>query len=117
MDDRGDALAGLPTDGAIGDMIGKLLARPDLIKGIADELGLGGAPTQKEPDGDPPLPTPKISSAESNRSALLCALRPYLNEKRRAALDTIERLGSVGSLLGKTDLSLLASLLGGDKNV
>ena len=51
-----------------------------------------------------------------DRERLLLALKPYLSEKRRSAIDVMINLGSLGGLVSNLDPNILKTLLGG-KNV
>ena len=91
---------------------------------VANELGLsdGGqknAENNEAPGADSaPKNTNKVPSKEKNgdRERLLLALKPYLSERRRSAIDVMINLGSIGDLIGNFDPNMLKVLMGG-KNV
>ena len=126
MDDKLDLSSLANADSGIGDAVSKLLARPDLISNIAKELGLSGGEREDAEKGS--LSEEKKSPAAqeivndrardhkgevSDKKKLLLALRPYLNEKRREALDMMVNIESIGKLVGNIDPSTIAKLLGG----
>lgn len=109
-------------DSPIGEAVSKLLARPDLIMNLAGELGIApqaDVQTDEKNNSDnaenkktaPPQPKPEEHSADKKK--LLLALRPYMSEKRREALDMMINLESIGQLVGNIDLSSITKLIGG----
>lgn len=128
MDEKLDLSALASSDGRIGDAVSKLLARPDLVMNIANELGLLGGEEGKEKEEKTPTSEQKEektpagkaledASEKSDRKKLLLALRPYLSESRREALDMMVSLESFGKILSGIDTNTLARLLTGGKNV
>lgn len=125
MDEKLDLSALASSDGRIGDAVSKLLARPDLVMNIANELGLLAGETGKEKEekhasAEQNAPAEKglaEASEKSDRKKLLLALRPYLSESRREALDMMVSLESFGKVLSGIDPNTLARLLAGGKNV
>ena len=101
-----------------------LMKKPELIDTIANELGLSGTP-QKDAETAQETAEHKSSEKEKtvpnsekngDRERLLLALKPYLNEKRRSAIDVMINLGSLGGLVSNLDPNILKTILGG-KNV
>lgn len=79
---EGDSLAGL----------GALLSRPELLAKLP--LLLKAVQTLTEP-----ATSEKETKRPDTPVALLCALRPYLNEHRRQALDTMIRVSKLSESL------------------
>lgn len=113
-------------DSPIGDAVSKLLARPDLIMNLASELGISQNDdrtknnTSKENDqndhnsqGGDNRPQQRSDDHPTDKKKLLLALRPYMSEKRREALDMMINLESIGQLVGNIDLSSITKLIGG----
>ena len=131
MDNLPDLSALASSDSGIGDMIGKLMSRPDLIQNIASELGLApSAPPAEEKKAqngkDDTIPASAPSPFESrgekkgktsDKERLLLALKPYLSDKRRDAIDMMLKLDSLTSLMGSINPDVIKTLLGGDGNV
>ncbi len=132
MDNMPDLSALASSDSGIGDMIGKLMARPDLIQNIASELGLSSPDSsveqqteRKEPNAAIPTSAPSpIGSGDlgkkgktSDKERLLLALKPYLSDKRRDAIDMMLKLDSLTSLMGSINPDIIKTLLGGGGNV
>ena len=72
----------------IGKLALSIMEHPELIEKIR-ALAVKGEPEEK--DSEPKDEIKKESSGKSSkkRTALLCSLKPYLNDKRRGAIDTI----------------------------
>ena len=102
----------------LSEMIERLKSNPEIVTSVASALGLGAPPLQSEPNvGDSsssstPLPemlsaiAPLLShSSEKNggdhRTALLCALRPYLSPERQEIIDYIMKFSKMGDLIKK----------------
>lgn len=109
---------------AISNAMNILMKKPELIDTIANELGLSGTPQK---DAETAQETTEYKSSEKektvpnsekngDRERLLLALKPYLNEKRRSAIDVMINLGSLGGLVSNLDPNILKTILGG-KNV
>lgn len=123
MDNNLDLSALANADGAVGDAVSKLLARPDLLMNLASELGLApkNEETQKEDhsvkNDEHKNDAPPISKHDGgnipDKKKLLLALRPYVSEKRREALDMMINLDSIGRLVGNIDPSVIMKMLGG----
>lgn len=71
--------------------LGGLLAHPELMAKLPTLLRAVQSLTEPPRGADKPPHTPE---------ALLCALRPYLNEPRRRALDTMIRITRLSESLG-----------------
>jgi len=123
MDNNLDLSALANADGAVGDAVSKLLARPDLLMNLASELGLAPKNEEipnedyREKNDERKNDAPPISKQESgnipDKKKLLLALRPYVSEKRREALDMMINLDSIGRLVGNIDPSVIMKMLGG----
>ena len=108
---------------AISNAMNILMKKPELIDTIANELGLSGTPqkdaetaqetAEKSSEKEKTVPN---SEKNGDRERLLLALKPYLNEKRRSAIDVMINLGSLGGLVSNLDPNILKTILGG-KNV
>ena len=108
----------------ISAAIGKLMEHPELISMVASALGRdtqaasqdpppasADAPTEEKPPADTlaafmPMLS-RLSGAlgkEGQKTAphaqLLCALKPYVSENRRTAIDYILKLSQVSALMG-----------------
>ena len=115
---NGFDLGSIPPD-ALSGAIAQLSAHPEIISAVASALG-----GSKESEMNNPAPTSATPSApnfsalmdsitpvmaalggkhkkdprDEHRYALLCALKPYLNEDRRRVLDNILRIGQLGDI-------------------
>ena len=108
------------TANPLGSIISSLLSNPDLIaklpliissvKPIIEMLGKGysaspsavtasaveaSTSAQQERKND----SPAHKGASDSRTALLCAMKPYLSEDRRNAVDYIVKLSRLGEML------------------
>lgn len=108
----------------ISAAIGKLMEHPELISMVASALGRdtqaasqdpppasADAPTEEKPPADTlaafmPMLS-RLSGAlgkEGQKNAphaqLLCALKPYVSENRRTAIDYVLKLSQVSALMG-----------------
>jgi hypothetical protein len=83
------------TAGAVGEMsasgMGALLSHPELLARLPMLLRAVQSLTEPMHGADRPPRSPE---------ALLCALRPYLGETRRRALDTMIRIARLSESLG-----------------
>ncbi len=99
----------------MGDILTSLLSNPEMlaklptllssVKPILDMLGMG-QPTQTSAPAYAPSPqsTTAMTSADmsksaDSRTALLCAMKPYLSHDRQNAIDYIVKLGRLGDIL------------------
>ncbi len=83
------------------EMLAKLPAIMSMLSGMgigaSDSVPKdGGAPKETEEEES----TKKAGSDDAQRKALLRALRPYLNPKRRAVVDSMLQLGDLTKLFG-----------------
>jgi hypothetical protein len=103
--------------GGSGDILSALLSNPELIaklptiissiKPIIEMLGKSNSVTSETVSAnalpaksDPAKPVSAPSSrTQSSRTDLLCAMKPYLSEDRRNAIDYIVKLGRLGDIL------------------
>jgi hypothetical protein len=116
---------GMGTGGAnpIGDIFSSVLSNPELIaklpviissvKPIIEILGKGGAPSSSASESGAVAVGSSASSGAAasvkdihvsakgtdSRTALLCAMKPYLSEDRRNAVDYIVKLSRLGEIL------------------
>ena len=81
-----------PSDDSPLAGLGSLLSRPELLAKLP--LLVKTVQTLTEP-----LPESKNDKRPDTPVALLCALRPYLNEQRRQALDTMIRVSRLSESL------------------
>lgn len=118
-------------ESAISGAIAKLKEHPEIISAVASALagGSDNNPPQDDAPSEQAsapsmsgIPMEKLSeiistlgpmlsdnqfkseikgSREDHRYALLCALRPYLNEERREMVDYVLKFGRIGDLLKK----------------
>ena len=122
MNNGGFDLSAIPSD-ALSGAIAQLSAHPELISTVASMLG--GGPPKSEPTENesaqasaspPEMDLGSLMSSiapamaalggkrkkdprEEHRDALLCALKPYLNEERRRVLEHILQIGQLGDIL------------------
>ena len=114
-----------PSNTGSRDILSSLLSNPELIaklptilssiKPILDILGASGATsasttapaaaTITEPvsaptaDKEAPAAIVKASDKANSRTALLCAMKPYLSRDRQNAIDYIVKIGKLGDIL------------------
>ena len=101
----GDQLSG-------GDLLSTLLSNPDVlsklptvisaIKPFMEMMGSQSAQTSAPPQGkadEKPSPSTLHHEGHDSRTALLCAMKPYLSAERRQAIDYIVKLGRLGDIL------------------
>ena len=102
---------------AIGDVISALTSDPELMsklpgmiaaaKPIIEMLTASSGQNSQQKSGDGAIstiaPQGKLSSPRlpenDSRSALLCAMKPYLSHDRQQAIDYIVKLGRLGDIL------------------
>ena len=96
-----------------GDLLTSLLSNPELmtklptiIAAIKPFMEMMSAKTEVQPESVPTfspqqnrLPSPAHKSEGDSRTALLCAMKPYLGDDRRQAIDYIVKLGRLGDIL------------------
>lgn len=96
-----------------GDMLTSLLSNPELMSKLPtiiaavkpfmemisaqNQVQSGSAPTFAAQQSH--LPSPAHKGDGDSRTALLCAMKPYLGEDRRQAIDYIVKLGRLGDIL------------------
>ena len=121
MNNGGFDLSAIPPD-ALSGAIAQLSAHPELISAVTSALG---GPPKSEPTesesaqasaSPPEMNLGSLMSSiapamaalggkrkkdprEEHRDALLCALKPYLNEERRRVLEHILQIGQLGDIL------------------
>lgn len=99
-----------------GDILSSLLSNPELIaklpaiistikpiielfgksnQSASETVSVAALPVESAPSA----PAAKTSQGSDSRSALLCAMKPYLSEDRRNAIDYIVKLGRLGDIL------------------
>ena len=81
----------LPKQGEAGEGLGALFSNPELLGKLPALMRV----VQTLTTPSPPMPDKKPQTPE----ALLCALRPYLSEGRRQALDTMIRISRLSETL------------------
>ena len=97
-----------------GDLISSLLSSPDVLSKLPSVIS-AIKPVMEIMGAQIPSPTlaspPQIRTAEEprasnpqrehgdSRTALLCAMKPYLSAERRQAIDYIVKLGRLGDIL------------------
>lgn len=122
--------AAIPTSDALSGAMEKLLAHPELISMVASALKsqdltdtANKSSTEKTNDGEPAISVgaqeasnsdltgallPMLSKLgnlksapqSSPHSALLCALKPYVNPARREAIDYFLKFSQMSALIG-----------------
>lgn len=105
----------------ISAAISKLMAHPEIIQNVAAALAADVPPAEQGKDkGASTADTPGDLAASlmpvisrlgaglggggesaSRHSALLCALKPYLSERRQNALDSILKISQMSALISK----------------
>jgi hypothetical protein len=88
----GEDTRSTPEDDSPLSGLGSLLSRPELLAKVPLLLKTVQSLTE-------PLPEAKNDKRPDTPVALLCALRPYLNEHRRQALDTMIRVSRLSESL------------------
>ena len=79
------------------EMLAKLPAVLSVLSGIGAGTSAADSGQQNEDDTAKPLPD---TADDAHRKALLRALRPYLNPKRRSVVDSMLQLGDLTKLFG-----------------
>ena len=102
------------TSGGAGDILSAFLSNPELIaklpgivasvRPIIEMLGKGSPITSAPPptsSGESVSTALSISKSHTNdsRTALLCALKPYLGAERQNAIDYVVKLGRLSEVL------------------
>lgn len=109
------------SSGGSGDILSSLLSNPELIsklptiiasiKPIIEMLGRTNSSTSASVSESTPAVSLPVQSApmgstahrsgydHDSRTALLCAMKPYLSNDRRNAIDYIVKLGRLGDIL------------------
>lgn len=116
----GESAASSAAQNPMGDVLSSLLSNPELLaklpsllssmKPILDMLGgVGAAGTaQTSATASPPVGAQSEPASEQDKSsdkksdsrtALLCAMKPYLSPDRQNAIDYIVKLGRLGDIL------------------
>lgn len=116
----GESAASSGAQNPMGDVLSSLLSNPDLLaklpsllssmKPILDMLGgMGGTGTAQTSAAASPLPGAQNEPASAqdkssdkksdSRTALLCAMKPYLSPDRQNAIDYIVKIGRLGDIL------------------
>ncbi len=112
------AQAGSENSGAglSGDIFSSLLSNPDLLTKLPSIISAAkpiiemmSQPKQQASSETatvsvgsalkPSQPSPHASHLTDNRTALLCAMKPYLSDDRRRVVDYIVKLGRLGDIL------------------
>ena len=103
-----------PQSAAIGgDLLSSLLSNPELmtklpsiIAAVKPFMEMMGAQGSSAPEAAPTFApsSPKLQGSPhrgegDSRTALLCAMKPYLSSERRQAIDYIVKLGRLGDIL------------------
>ena len=114
-----------PSNTGSRDILSSLLSNPELIaklptilssiKPILDILGASGATSASTTapaaatitesvsaptaDKEAPAVIVKASDKANSRTALLCAMKPYLSRDRQNAIDYIVKIGKLGDIL------------------
>ncbi len=100
----------------MGDIISSLLSNPEMlaklptllssVKPMIDMLGGMGASTAptsganaSEAQSVPTSLSAKQNTNADSRTALLCAMKPYLSQERQNAIDYIVKLSRLGDIL------------------
>lgn len=80
------------------EMLAKLPAVLSVLSGIG--AGKSAADSGQQNEDDTAKPLPDTAGDDAHRKALLRALRPYLNPKRRSVVDSMLQLGDLTKLFG-----------------
>ena len=82
----------------------EMLAKLPAIMSMLSGMGIGASDSEPKDGGTPKKesedPEKKSGSDDAQRKALLRALRPYLNTKRRTVVDSMLQLGDLTKLFG-----------------
>lgn len=100
-----------------GDMLSAFLSNPELIaklpsivatvRPIIEMLGKTSSLSSSTASPPPPPPVESVPAAlglsgshsSDSRTALLCAIKPYLGSERQNAIDYVIKLGRLGEIL------------------
>ena len=82
---------GAESQGQGSSMLGAMLSNPELISKLPSLMQAVKSLSEPMPKGTPHRP--------QSPEALLCALRPYLGERRRQAVDTMIRVSRLSTAL------------------
>ncbi len=108
----------------LGSLLGGLTADPAVLSALLPALlsafGGNAGGSRTDSTGTPPTPSPEKTAVPGRslpldrHTALLCAVKPYLGERRQATAETILRLCRVWDALSRAGItpSLLSGLLG-----
>ena len=98
-------LSGVMSDPEMMSKLQGILSDPDAMKTISTAVSGMGVQNQKPKEEQPLISSnARHNSEAANRAALICALKPYLNEERRDKADkllSLLNLLSVSGVLGK----------------
>ena len=125
MNTGGFDLSAIPPE-ALSGAIAQLTAHPELISAVASALGSNTPQSEPSPEESAeaaPVSAPsspqldlgslmgsiapvmaalggkrKKDPREEHRDALLCALKPYLNDERRRVLEHMLKIGQLGDI-------------------
>ncbi len=107
-------------DNPMGSILSSLLSNPEMlaklpallssVKPIIDMLGTGSLSSPVSASVSTPIPasasqaapvslTASQNKGADSRTALLCAMKPYLSRDRQNAIDYIIKLGRLGDIL------------------
>ncbi len=78
----------------ITDGLGAVLSNPELMAKLPQVMAMLRPMMEQQTAAPPPQ-----KKAETDRSALLLALKPFLSEDRRNAVDAMLRLSALGDVL------------------
>ncbi len=108
------------TDNPMGNILSSLLSNPEMlaklptllssVKPIIDMLGAGSLSSPASASVSAPISAPTSQTVPTSltashnkgadsRTALLCAMKPYLSHDRQNAIDYIIKLGRLGDIL------------------
>lgn len=98
--DAADAIvaSAVPPGNMASSGLGGLLSNPDVMEKLPQVMATIAPMLNGEDNGGSAVAA-SSSHSGSHRTALLCALKPYLSPRRRQAIDYIIRLEKIGSLL------------------
>ncbi len=122
MESNQSPLSGGLPDG-LSDALSRLMSNPEVMGAVASALGkappsASAPPTEAAPPAPASAPPPSVdaiatlapllaglsgggSPPDNDRTRLLCALKPYVNPKRRDTIDTLLRFSGMTELLGQ----------------
>lgn len=97
--EQDEGLRGAALPGAGGDGEGNAGEGASLLGGVPPEL-IAKLPQLLRALNTMTAPLPRDAGRPETPEALLCALRPYLNEQRRQLIDTMIRIARLSGTLG-----------------